>query len=554
MNKYDLLQSLTETAEILNSNDVEFDILQPRFELHEEAIKNFSANILIVGGFSAGKSALLNSLLGNEEILTENISPETAIATELIYGSEEKIIRVKENGEEVLSNLSEIKNLPVEGYKKHIYTLNRESLKNLGDLVLVDMPGFDSGIEAHNKALMQYLESAAAYIFVIDLEKGTVGTSALEFLEEIKQYSESVAFVLTKRDKISAQNLISIQENIETSLEGVIGEKPIVLVTSSRELDCGKRFEELLKNFSADELMLQKLGGKTINLLQQAISSMKMKLSALDFNPHDLDIAIQNQEQRKNSLIRSMQNEKKKLHENLQFEVPNKILHDVESSLKSQISSLVYSAKQGTEAFNSAVNNIVRPVILQSTQQNIEMTFENYISSIVDFNQNNNSIDSNQLGEKMRNTFDALKIIAESGKKFKGLYKTFATGLAVTTSVVAPWLELLIIFLPDIVGFLNEFMGQSKDDKLKNVIELEIIPQICSKLRPDIQQALLKVEEERFAEIEEEFQNTIDNEIAVLQQLKDEKQERSLNIEQNKIELSKGIQRIEELIQSVKNA
>ncbi len=147
-----------------------------------------------------------------------------------------------------------------------------------------------------------------------------------------------------------------------------------------------------------------------------------------------------------------------------------------------------------------------------------------------------------------------MKNIAESGKKFKGIYKTFATGLAVTTSVVAPWLELLIIFLPDIVSLLNDFIGQSKDEKLKNIIEQEIIPQICNRLLPDIRQALLKVEEEHLAEIEEEFQVTIDNEIAVLQQLKAEKQERSLNIEQKKIDLSQGINRIEELIKSIENA
>ena len=554
MNKYELSQCLTETEEILNQNEVEFDILRPRFTSQIEAIENFSAKVLIVGGFSAGKSALLNSLLGNEEILQENISPETAIATELIYDTEEKIIRVKENGEEVLSNLSEIKSLSVEGYKKHVYHLNRKSLKDLNDLVLVDMPGFDSGIEAHNKALMQYIEYAAAYIFVIDLEKGTIGSSSLEFLDEIKNYSESVAFVLTKRDKLSKSDALSVQQEIETILENMLGAKPLVLITSSRESDCGERFEEFLKNFSADELLLQKLGEKTINLLRQATSSMSMQLSSLEFNSHDLDITIQNQESQRDSVINSMKREKKKLHDNLQSEVPKKILKDVENALKNQISGLVYSAKQGTEAFNSTINNIVRPVLLQSTQQNIETTFDNYIGSVVDFSQNNNQIDAEQAAGKIRDTFVVLKNIAESGKKFKGIYKTFATGLAVTTSVVAPWLELLIIFLPDIVSLLNDFIGQSKDEKLKNIIEQEIIPQICNRLLPDIRQALLKVEEEHLAEIEEEFQVTIDNEIAVLQQLKAEKQERSLNIEQKKIDLSQGINRIEELIKSIENA
>ena len=52
---------------------------------------------------------------------------------------------------------------------------------------------------------MQYVGDAAAYVFVVDLEKGTIGQSSLDFLYELKEYSNSIAFVLTKQDKNKAR-------------------------------------------------------------------------------------------------------------------------------------------------------------------------------------------------------------------------------------------------------------------------------------------------------------------------------------------------------------
>jgi len=431
--------------------------------------------------------------------------------------------------------------------------LNNDRLKKLNDLIPVDMPGFDSGIEAHNKALMQYIGDAAAYVFVVDLEKGTVGQSTLDFLDEIKEYSHSISFVLTKRDKLSPSDVDKVTKNIEAVLSESFVQMPPVIVTSSRDSDCGEKIAEMLNKFSADELLLQKFSDKIIILLSQAIQALKMQLNALEFNSHDLDLAIQNQERQKDFIQLALKREKKKLHDSLQIEVPNKILKDVESALKNQIGTLVYSAKQGSSAFNATANNIIRPIILQSTQQNIETTFDEYVSAITN-SASGNSPDPDSVANKMLDANAALAKIAETGKNLKGAYRVFSTGLALTTSVIAPWLELIIIFLPDILGMLGNLLGQSKDEKLKQTVEYEIIPQICNKIRPEICQSLLTVEKERLAEIEEEFQATLDTEISALQQLKNEKEQRSANLTEKKVALSADIRRIEEIIFAIEKA
>ena len=559
MNKAELACYLNEAEEILNCHQAENDILQPRFAERKKSIEEFSAKILFVGEFSAGKSALINSFLGDAEILREDIPPETAVSAELIYSPVEKIVCVRDSGENYECELRDIEKFSAKNCNRCIYYLNNARLKKIGELVPVDMPGFNSGIEAHNKALLQYLGNAAAYVFVVNLEKGTIGQSTLDFLDEIKEYSTSIVFVLTKRDKLLLSDVEKITSNIKVTLEKTLGKNVPIVVTSKHDSDCGEKIAALLESFSADELLMQKLGGKIVTLLRQTVQTLEMQMSALEFNSHDLDLAIHNQEQKKNSVIVSMRCEKKKLHDSLQLEVPNKILKDVEVGLKNQMGTLIYSAQQGSSAFNSAVNDIVRPIILQSTQQNIDASFDSYVGKVVELSQNE-LIDVDKAEGQLRKTAESLKVIAEGGKafaefkKYKRLYQLSSTGLALTTSVVAPWLELIIIFLPDIIGALNKFLGRSQEEKLRECIEHEVIPQICEKLRPEIREALLRIEDERLTEIEEEFQVTLDNEISALQQLKDEKEDRLTNIEQKKTDLTASIRRLEEIIREIERA
>jgi len=65
MQKVELIKYLDEAEEILARNQIDSEILNTRFAERKKIIGEFSAKILFVGGFSAGKSALLNAFLGD---------------------------------------------------------------------------------------------------------------------------------------------------------------------------------------------------------------------------------------------------------------------------------------------------------------------------------------------------------------------------------------------------------------------------------------------------------------------------------------------------------
>ena len=53
--------------------------------------------IPVIGAFSAGKSSLLNQLMG-KDILPVGIAPETELATELRYSAEPYLLAIKPDG------------------------------------------------------------------------------------------------------------------------------------------------------------------------------------------------------------------------------------------------------------------------------------------------------------------------------------------------------------------------------------------------------------------------------------------------------------------------
>ena len=396
-------------------------------------------------------------------------------------------------------------------------------------------------------------------MFVIDMTKGTVGQSSLDFLAEVRKYSRSVSFVLTKSDKLTSENITAIKDEIQSLLGSVWPEKPTLMVMSIREDDAGRKLECLFGEFSADALLMQKHGGNVLFILQQALNRLETQLKALEFDSRDIDLAIRRQEDQKEAVLARLKKEEHRLHEDMSISVPAKIVGDVEAALRSQITLLVSSAMQGNEAFHSTINNILRPVLLQSTERHIEASFDDYMGAIANFS-DKQDFDVAEVADKLRKTVASVEAITKAGQtfakaqKFGKLYKLFTTGAAVTTSVIAPWMELVIIFLPEILGALNSILGSSREEKLQRHIEQIAIPQICNKLRPEIQNAMQDIEEEQFEMLKDKFQKTLDNEISALEKLKQEKEDQRLDVKEKQESLASGISDIKNLISNLEDS
>ena len=517
MNKNALLNIVDETKTIVDKNNLLTPELDAQFFNRHQSIKDFTAKILFVGGFSAGKSALINAFLGNY-ILEEDINPETAVATEV----------------------------PVAEFP---------------DLVLVDMPGFDSGIEAHNKALVQYIGEASAYIFVIDAEKGTVDRSSIQFLNEIKNYSRFFRFVLTKTDKVTPANVNAVAQHVGEILNAELDEDTPITITFNRDPNAHDKIKALLEQFPVDRLMIHKLGGETLMLLNQSIELLQVQLNSLELDTNAIDAAIDERERQKFNLEREMKHQRRELHLKMQNENVSRILDDAEAALRNQLDSLVAAADQGGDIFSERVNSILRPVLVGSTQRYVSENFNEFVDAIGNVNRNNETSFDDK-ADTVRRTADALQNALKKSVEFAGshdlnkVFKVLSTSLAVLTNVIAPWMELVIIFLPEIIATLNSLFGRSREDQIREKLQFEIIPQIRDRLLPAVRESMAEIEAQMVEDLEREFNDAIGNEINALEQLKEEKSQRELDRGSKKAALVEGIKSIRlraEEIQSAMN-
>lgn len=546
---------IREAQAVLSEQEVTATTVMAGLSDLEKEVDSFCAKIVMAGQFSAGKTALINAFLGGEEILPENISPQTALATELVYGPAARVIFVHKDGSREEVALDDARDFPAAECLKCIYVLPQEVLRQIPELTLVDMPGFDSGIEAHNRALFQYIGEAAAYIFVIDVKNGTLTASSAAFLAELRQYASTIRFVLTKCDERPPQEVAAVKAEIEQTLMGILGQETTVATVSSRDPGCQVFMEELLKSFSADKLMLEKMGGRFLDLLQQGRQILLTKAAGLSFRPHDFAVAAQQRQENQERFARQLARRKRDLHQRMQAEYVPQIMADVRTALQGSITQLACTACSGDQAaFSRAVNDILRPVLVSSVQKNWNLGMEEFAASLQSgMQQENSEALANLSSEKLTGAVEAVKKISQSGMKFaklhkyKKMYTIFSTGLAVTTNIVAPWLELVLIFLPDILSLAQKIFGESPEEAMKRQLEARVIPQICTKLRPEIERAAADMEEELVQDAERDYQEAMEREAEALQQVEQEKEASRQQMEQQKQALTDAAARLQEL-------
>ena len=215
----------------------ELDDINKAYNISTESIQNLKSEISeakvctpIIGKFSSGKSALVNTLLGySKKILKEDITPETAIPAEIVYNADEETVTIikNDNSTELIS-VDEYRNYKADAstVKCARIKLRNSNLEDIPDVMLVDMPGFESGYEIHNKAIDNYVPKSLTYIIVFPADDMTVRSSVGNILKELCLHDMPLCVVITKYDKKNDE-FDNTFENMKKSLKRYVGDREI---------------------------------------------------------------------------------------------------------------------------------------------------------------------------------------------------------------------------------------------------------------------------------------------------------------------------------------
>lgn len=467
-------------------------------------VKEQELLVPVVGGFSAGKSTAINAFLG-EDILSVAITPETALATELRYTDGQAYAQgIKENGQIEELSLDEFVKLKerAEDFAYAKVFLNNEKLKSIEPLILVDMPGFDAPVEAHNKAIMEYLARGAYFVILESASSGTLAMSIKRHIENLQTLGRSFSFALTKCDLKPKSELDEIKTSIADELKDSFDyDKSVFLLDLKGGLDKvikDTNSEQIFENLYKDELKFD---------FKDTKSSLQTKISALKANKNEALEAVKELKKAVEKINSTQENLNTDTNECAQ-NAAIATINVVAESLRLKASEIANAALNGEEAMNSVVSEIVQNVLLKEFNARAKTQRERLINTfkgqISDLNLDSLNIDATWVNDISKSINNALidistkpkdNLITEYGDK---VVKILIVSLGKLLSKLPVPLQLkpiivgLTTFLPTIIGF---FKGKTIDEKALGV-------EVVSKIKESLQDEVLNAFKNNFEAIQ----------------------------------------------------
>lgn len=194
--------------------------------------------LVVVGEFNAGKSALVNALLG-ETVLKEGVTPTTTQVQVLRYGETRAVRPLGEHLLEITAPVA-----------------------LLQELSIVDTPGTNAIIREHEMLTNRFVPRADLVLFVTSADR-PFSESERAFMEQIRAWGKKIVVVLNKADLL--ENEAALEEVlafIRENAQAMLGFRPEIFPLSAKLALKGKREGDQAaweaSRFGALEAYLQK--------------------------------------------------------------------------------------------------------------------------------------------------------------------------------------------------------------------------------------------------------------------------------------------------------
>lgn len=563
------LSIINEADQIAVSNLSNQNSIQKVQSSKEELIKELNEDkyikIPFVGDFNAGKSSLLNSYIGIRDFLPTDILPQTAVSYELYYSENEHLEVWEGNKLKETKPLSLLKSLETKpSYLVRVY-INNDKVKALNDrhIIPVDMPGIDSGLEAHSNAIMNYIQQGTHFVVVTDVEQGTLRNTTIQFLNEIKKYGVNVSILLSKSDKKTAADIEDIKHTVSDLAKRNWGHEVFVGVTSAAN-NVIDDLDMVFDSIDAGKLIEGKCKPQVELFINNIINELDVQIKLLLSNKEDFTEKIAQLNDAKEKALNSLK-EKNEGAQSVEGSTDD-ILNDIIDALNSNSSTLATAlySQQDPQQINATIVSIIRPVLINSFKREISEYQDIIGSSIQEFalkvndiiNDKDNKIlngAENMIGDLLGK--DVLEGLLQKGIdklavkliRYKGLSTLFKT----ISRVLGPIVTILINILPDLLRMIFGKSEKTKINEIKQRLTGEVFGKITDSLRPEIENMIneqRQAAQQSVAKIISEEAQKYDNNI---NEIKNKQQASEQEIVQKVELLGNAIKQLKDLLANI---
>lgn len=506
----------------------------------QEKMTHFRVVSPLLGEFSTGKSSLLNVLLGRK-ILGENITPETAVPTEICFGTEEKAILFGQDGSQHDITISEFKenHYTIQDIKKIRLYLNTPFLQKIPTVCIVDMPGFNSGIVLHNKAIDDYLPKAQAYLLTFSARTPTIPEDIANFLKELKLYEIPVYFLITKAKAVTEEELKICVERIREDGNKYFGlsDVPIGITNAKgKNVQVEPLQQDLLEIQSqSQELFFQTARNQIHEISSDLILYLETSLKQMELSPSELNAKVE-------EMGKEVKLQQEKL-ETAKKEFVDQIPQCLEAIRGRLTAALQEEAPGWAETLanrgdiREQVNLVVRNVVVKAFKEVFIPKISAYMEKVGNTLQVEAS--AGQIG--LSSDQEKMNLLMEDTVRIIVPAILTALGFALGGPIGA-----VIIAVINMIAFLFSYNKKQNDlrKQARMKVDGEVIPKIINVTMEQVTAAITKRVQEINEQMKEKLQNQMEAKKQALKDLKEQQAAEVRNKKERVKEMKKDLETV----------